>query len=455
MEEKVCKFIQEYHMVEKGDRIAAGISGGGDSMALLFLLSKLREKVDFELCAVHVNHGIRGAEAKLDEELVREYCQEKGIFCRIFTYPVPEIARQNRWSLEEAGREMRRAAYGRTLEEWGGNKIALAHHQNDQAETMIHHLARGCGLRGIRGMLPIQGKVIRPFLCIDRREIDYYLKENGIPYRTDSTNLSDQYVRNKIRRHVVGYLEEEINKKAVAHMAAEIEEYMSAQGRRILEKHAEITPAEIRLPDSWTAEAHILQVYGLLQAVECLCGQRKDLSSERVGQILELFQKETGKRVEAQGGITAWRVYDGLILRKTDKRNVEDQGKEWILPVPGSIQCGKAVWSARVFPYEFQKIPEKTYTKWFDYDKIKKTLHIRGRRPGDRIAVMIQGGRKKLKDYLIDEKIPQSQRDSLSLLAQEDDILWVVGRRISEAYKITEFTKRVLEVKYQGGRESE
>ena len=188
---------------------------------------------------------------------------------------------------------------------------------------------------------------------------------------------------------------------------------------------------------------------------EKVSGYRKDLSGEHLEQISRLFQKETGKQVSLPGGTTAVRVYGGIIIRKTVKEKVETRKKMWTLPVPGRIQCGKAFWETRIFSYESQKIPEKAYTKWFDYDRIKKTLQIRNRRPGDRIMVTAQGGRKKLKDYFIDEKIPREQRDELILLAEEEEVLWIVGKRISEAYKITEFTKRVLEVKYQGGREVE
>ena len=461
MEEKVWQFIQKHHMLEAGDRIVAGISGGGDSMALLFLLLKFRERCGYEVCAVHVNHGIRGDEAFRDETLVTKYCADRNVDCEVFHCSVPEAVKKYGWSEEEAGRILRRQAYEQVLRQWKGNKVALAHHQNDQAETMLHNLSRGCGLRGIRGMLPVQNGMIRPFLCIERREIDHYLKEKKIPYRTDSTNFSDQYIRNRIRKHVVEYLERNVNSKTVSHMAwtagiaAQAEEYLCGQGERILAQYGELLPGEIRISDDCLGEPSILRMYGFLQALEKVSGYRKDLSGEHLEQISRLFQKETGKQVSLPGGTTAVRVYGGIIIRKTVKEKVETRKKMWTLPVPGRIQCGKAFWETRIFSYESQKIPEQAYTKWFDYDRIKKTLQIRNRRPGDRIMVTAQGGRKKLKDYFIDEKIPREQRDELILLAEEEEVLWIVGKRISEAYKITEFTKRVLEVKYQGGREVE
>lgn len=461
MEEKVWQFMQKYHMVEEKDRIVAGISGGGDSMALLFLLLRFQVRCGYELCVVHVNHGIRGEEAQLDQNLVEEFCQRRGVECRVFHYPVPEIAREKGWSEEEAGREVRRMAYRQTAKEWRGTKIALAHHQNDQAETLIHHLSRGCGLRGMRGMLPVQAEVIRPFLCIERGEIEHYLEEKKIPYRTDITNLFDRYVRNCIRHHVVEYLEKNVNAKAVAHMAgtarvaAEVEEHLSAEGEEILGRQGQVESDHILLRSTWQQEKHILQIYGLLSALERLTGQRKDLSAEHLEQVLSLFHKDTGKQVSIPGKITAYRTYQGVVLRRDVEKTEESCEKMWTLPFSGRILCGKDLWETRIFSYECQKIPEKKYTKWFDYDKIKTTLQIRNRRPGDWIVVNAQGGGKKLKDYLIDEKVPRDQRERLTLLAEEGEILWVVGMRVSEAYKISEFTKRVLEVKYQGGREIE
>ena len=461
MEEKVWQFMQKQEMITEKDRIVAGISGGGDSMALLFLLQKLQKRCGFALCAVHVNHGIRGEEAALDEQLVESYCAGQGIPFWSFHYPVPEIARERKWSQEEAGRKMRHKAYGEVMRDWKGTKIALAHHKNDQAETVLHHLARGCGLRGIAGILPVQGRVIRPFLCIERKEIDHYLSENQIPFRTDSSNRSDRYIRNRIRNHVVDYLENHVNSAAVEHLAktagiaAEADAYLSAQAEKTLRRWGQSFPGGIRILSGLQGEPHILQIYVLMAAVEQLCGLRKDLSGERLEQILGLFSRETGKQIPVHAELHARRDYDGIVLEIREKKEVLSRSQMWELPAQGQILCGEDRWETRIFEYKFQKIPEKTYTKWFDYDRIKTTLQIRNRRPGDYLVVNARGGRKKLKDYLIDEKVPRKERENLVLLAADREILWIVGMRISEAYKITESTRRVLEVKYQGGRRSE
>ncbi len=352
---------------------------------------------------------------------------------------------------------MRQEAYRKVMREWNGTKIALAHHQNDQAETLIHHLARGCGMRGMRGMLPVQGRVIRPFLCIDRKEIEHYLNVNQIPYHTDSSNRSDQYIRNRIRNHVVNYLQENVNSKTVEHLAetasiaSEAEAYISEQAERVRNVYVKCHRRKVQISQEIEKEPHIIRIYILMQALEQLYGQRKDISREHLEQILGLFQKETGKRIRIHGAVDAYRDYDGISLERAKKKEKTFETLIWDPASDGRIQWCGDLWEANIFCYKSQKIPEKTYTKWFDYDKIESTLQIRNRTPGDFIVVTSQGGKKKLKDYLINEKIPQQERDGLILLAQGQEILWIVGMRISEAYKITESTKRVLEVKYQGG----
>ena len=457
MEEKVWQYMQKHHMITEKDRIVAGISGGGDSMALLFLLQKMRSRMNFQICAVHVNHGIRGPEAERDEKFVADYCLKNQIPCRVFHYQIPEIAKEKGWGEEEAGRQMRQEAYRKVMREWNGTKIALAHHQNDQAETLIHHLARGCGMRGMRGMLPVQGRVIRPFLCIDRKEIEHYLNVNQIPYHTDSSNRSDQYIRNRIRNHVVNYLQENVNSKTVEHLAetasiaSEAEAYISEQAERVRNVYVKCHRRKVQISQEIEKEPHIIRIYILMQALEQLYGQRKDISREHLEQILGLFQKETGKRIRIHGAVDAYRDYDGISLERAKKKEKTFETLIWDPASDGRIQWCGDLWEANIFCYKSQKILEKTYTKWFDYDKIESTLQIRNRTPGDFIVVTSQGGKKKLKDYLINEKIPQQERDGLILLAQGQEILWIVGMRISEAYKITESTKRVLEVNYQGG----
>ena len=164
MLEKVENYIRQWKMLEKGDKVVVGLSGGADSVCLFLILEELRKKIGFEILAVHVNHGIRGEEAKADEEFVKTLCEKKEIPCRSVSVDIPKMAVEYRMSEEEAGRTARRKIFEQAAEEWGGTRIALAHHQDDNAETFFLHLARGSGLRGLGGIYPVNGMYIRPLL---------------------------------------------------------------------------------------------------------------------------------------------------------------------------------------------------------------------------------------------------------------------------------------------------
>lgn len=224
MDQKVRKYVQDQHMIEKTDRVLAGVSGGADSICLLFVLLELQKELGFELRAVHVNHQIRGKDADSDQEYVETVCKEQGIDLVVYKEDVPKYAEKHKLTEEEAGREVRRFAFLRQMELWGGTKIALAHHRNDNVETLIFHLCRGTGLAGLAGIAPADGPWIHPLLCVDRKEIESYLEKRGISYCTDETNLDIRYTRNRIRQKILPYLEQYINRESVQHMARTMEE---------------------------------------------------------------------------------------------------------------------------------------------------------------------------------------------------------------------------------------
>ena len=456
MQEKVWKYIQEHHMVKDGDRIIAGVSGGADSVALFCLMEKFRERCLFDFCVVHVNHNLRGQEALRDAAFVRQMCRDRQVEYFEYSVDVKKTARERKLSCEEAGRILRMEAFQEQMRRWNGTKIALAHHRNDLAETMLHHLCRGSGLRGLCGILPVQGEKIRPLLCLEREEIEQYLKEQKIAYVTDSTNDTDDYTRNRIRHQVLPVLEAQANQRTVAHMAEasdkfqKIEGYLQRQAKKLLEecRRADRQPGFL---DARLFEAEpILQEYVILLHLEQICKKRKDVTSVHVGEILSLAKKPVGKYVQIPGNYCVVRLYDGILLEKQQKKEAEEKREIFLKPDAQGHFCEESV-SLRIFPNEGRKIPQKRYTKWLNYDKMSNDLCLRTRQSGDYLVVNPAGGRKKIKDYFIDSKIPRQMRDQIPLLAIGQEIVWVVGYRISEAYKVTEHTKTILEIEYKGG----
>lgn len=451
-------YIRKNHMIQPGDTVLAGVSGGGDSMAMLDMLRDFQEKENFSLQVIHVHHQIREGEADRDCRFVEAVCRDWGISCKVYTYPVPALAEKWKMGLEEAGRMVRKDAFRQEIKRLGQPgekvKIALAHNKNDLAETMIHHLSRGTGIRGLSSMCPVKGNIIRPILCLEKREIVHYLQERGIPSILDSSNLEEEYTRNRIRHHILPLMEKEINPKAVAHMAAaadffgEADEYFRKEGRRLLDS-CESSPEEVFFGDDFSQKEKILQKYAVMEGIEGLSGKRRDITALHVQMVLELFCMETGRRICLPYGLTAVRTYGGVSLKKEREETRTAEPKE--LFVPGEILWQNGRVCAKIFSYENQKIEEKKYTKWLDYDKIENKLYIRTRQPGDYLVINSTGSRKKLTRVMIDDKIPGEVRDILPLVAAGEEILWIMGGRINERYKITPATKRVLELKYQGG----
>lgn len=461
---KVRDFVQKNHILEDCEFVVAGVSGGGDSMAMLDLLRRLSGELGFQLRAVHVHHGIRGAEADRDQQMVEKIYKSWRIPCRVFRYDVPELAARWKKGLEETGRKVRKEAFYTELLSVGGkekqkNKIALAHNKNDLAETMLHHLCRGTGLRGLSPMQPEKNGVVRPVLCLERKEIEEYLKERNIPCVLDSTNLEDEYTRNRIRHHLIPMLETEINERAVSHMAetsvllGQAEEFLREQGKKLAEacKKGETYVFQ----REFFLEKEILQKYAVKEAMEALAKASRDLSMVHVRQVLDLFSLKTGARASLPYGIYGERTYEGILLRKKETVSIQKPEGKYRLPVNGTLNCAYGVFETKIFPWSDQKICEKTYTKWLDYDKIKHDVFVRNRETGDFLTVNSEGHRKKLTRCMIDEKIPREQRGRIPLVAVGNEILWIVGGRINEKYKITSETGDVLEIKYQGGKYNE
>ena len=463
-EQKVKVYVERFHMIEPKDTIVLGISGGADSVCLLKILARWKEAWGISLRAVHVHHQLRGEEADADERFVRELCENEGIPCRVFHEDVQGMAQREKIGLEEAGRIARYRCFATVCEDVGGGKIALAHHQDDLAETMLHHLVRGTGMAGLCSLKPVSGNRIRPLLCLEKEEILVYLKAAGQPWRTDSSNLEDDYTRNRIRHHVLEELKTEVNPRAVRHMAQlseELEETRAVLAQVASEKRRQYVRKSEKgmlLAEELKKEPDLIGrqiVHDLLKEIS---GKQKDFTRIHVEAVQELWNRKVGARRDLPYGMQVIRTYDGIYLeRKAEKCETRDSEKNAGIQInvqsegTESFQIGELTLTVSRTARDFGEIPEKKYTKWFDYDRIKQTLVIRHRQPGDRICLFDGGGSKKLKDYLIDRKIPAQKRDQLWLLADGSDILWIIGDRISAAYKVTAESQRILQAEIKGG----
>ena len=233
---KVWNTIKKYHLIETGDILVLGVSGGPDSMTMLDILLKVKQanQISFDFVVAHVNHMIR-EEAKEDEAYVKNYCMKNNIQFYGKSIDVQKIANTNKISTEEAGRNARYDFFDEVLQNINGNKIAIAHNKNDKVETMMMNELRGCGIQGLKGIEPIRGKYIRPLIECERKEIEDYCKENNIEPRIDKTNFENVYTRNKIRNIVIPYIQQEFNPNIIetmdrlSHLVTEQETYIQKQ----------------------------------------------------------------------------------------------------------------------------------------------------------------------------------------------------------------------------------
>lgn len=461
---KIKDYVEKYHMIENGDRIVAGISGGADSVCLFFVLLELQKEKDFTFYAVHINHGYRGEAAARDEQFVRELCEQYEVPLRVFSVDLELIAKNRKQSLEEAGREIRRESFEQEMRRQNAGKIALAHHENDNAETFLWNLCRGCGLHGLGGIRPVNGVYIRPLLGMTRGEIETFLQKRQQPYCTDATNMETEYTRNKLRHLVFPILEEEVNHQTVVHMnqtmeeLRELDDYVETQTgyacQDCVQESGQQSGCLIR-KDRLLQYPEFLQKKILLRCLENTALMQKDIGRIHVEQLRLLAEKQPGRSLDLPGGVRAVREYEGIRLHKIQEQTVKP-GKEipdpvrlvipgttilekWNLKVTCTVMEKKTMWTER-------DIPQKTYTKWFDYDIIKTCLHIRTRQSGDYITIDGVGHRKKLKSWFVNEKIPSTEREQIPLIADDDQIVWIVGYRMNSAYQIGSKTRQILQI---------
>ena len=494
MREKVEKFIREYHMLEPESRVVVGVSGGPDSLCLLDVLCGIRKDWSIELSAVHIHHGLRGENADRDEEHVRVFCETRGVLCRVYHEQVGRLAREQKRSIEETGRDVRYRRFEEWLKEWGGTHIAVAHHRDDQAETVLFSLARGSGLRGAGGIRPVNGRIVRPLLCVGRGEIEAYLTVRGISWCVDETNAGTDYARNRIRHQVLPLMEAHINSRVSAHLAAaalefqEAEDYVAAEEQRLYNRYVSEISEGMAVSEKLLEEAPFLQRRVLYRVLKAAAGSARDLSREHVGLLLGILSGACGRQVDMPYSVAAWKEAGRLVVvpqnrgsgcgpaslwpgNRQERRRFQseegpgdapmgkNQGRGVYvclpLPVPGAVRVGKQCLTLRILDGNTGNFPEKKYTKWLDYDRMSDKLVLRRRQPGDRITIDSMGHHKKLKDFLIDRKIPRHERDSLWLVADGREIVWIIGERMGASYRVSETSSRILEMKFTGDEEDE
>jgi len=452
--QKIRQFSSKFHMLKPQTGVLVGLSGGADSVALLEVLCQLREELSLQLFAVHIHHGLRFT-ADRDAAFCEALCKEKNVPIALEYVDVRSLAKDGALSVEEAGRKARYDVLERYRSLQHLDVIAVAHHKNDQAETMLFQLFRGSSLRGLTGIPYKRGHIIRPLMTVTREEIEVFLEDMHLSYMTDETNASDAYARNKIRHHILP-VAQEISHHAVEHMAhtatqlLEVQDFLDAESNRFFAKYVVREKEEIIIPVNVLKEQHIaLQKSVIMQAIDGVLESRRDITERHIESIVALLDRGGEKTLSLPKGLRVTKRYDSLHVSKDFTFNGEIKKEEVIVVEPGMqyvLPNGCVLEASFLTKENFKNIPKSDCIKWFDYDKITHTLVVRTRRAGDYLTIDEKESKKSLQDYLVNEKIPKSKRDDLWLLADDNHIVWVLGKRISARYKVSEQTEKILQI---------
>lgn len=448
MYNKVIETIKKFNMLNNGENVVVGLSGGADSCALTHILARLSGKMDLHITAVHINHGIRGEEAERDERSAEEFCRRLNIEFIAYHCDIPSEAAKRGIGEEEAGRLVRYEKFYETAEKKNGAKTAVAHNMNDKAETLIMNLCRGAGMKGLAGIKPVGGSIIRPLIFCTRDEIEKYCDDNNIEYCTDSTNLQNEYTRNKIRNILLPWLSENINPAAGMNMAnasellREEEEYLESKAQEQYKKLLKDSgDGFVSLnADGLASEHGVIRRRVLRIALRSLRPDMRDFGRKHTESAEDILMGDTGRRISLPGGITVSKGY-GLINILYDR---EKQGAFCYDIEPGKKYFIKETESYVLLSLNEEKNIKNAVnicTKKIDYDKIKDKIQLRTRQTGDFIS--IKNGRKKIKDIFIDDKIPSDKRDSYPMLVCGKSVI-IVGNRLGTDYYVGQDTKNIL-----------
>ena len=440
--EKFIQSIQKHKMIEKGDAIVVAVSGGPDSIAMMHLLLSIKESFNLKLYGVHLDHMTRAGQSTLDANFVKDFFDVHGIEGYFFKKNIQIYAKELNKSFEEAGRLERYRLFNEVMKKTNASKIALGQNLNDQGETLLFRLFRGTGLDGLTGIeYKREGYIIRPILDLTREEIERYCAKEGLNARIDYTNSERIYSRNRIRLDIMPYIKEHFNNKIekalwrTARLLREDQKLIDRVVNDYIDEHVSFNNGKYNITiKSFNEEAKALKSRVIRQIFYRLNGDLEGVSYKNIQSILSLIEKgKTGKGKEFYG-IRSFINYDQVEFYKNEQVNATEKDKNLVLKEISNSEKIK-----------FTANPLEIYV---DYDKIQGEIFIRHRKPGDRFKPLGMKGHKKIKDYFIDEKIPLDQRDGIPLVCDEENIIWVVGYRMSESYNITNKTQKVLHIKY-------
>ncbi|MFH1615142.1 MAG: tRNA lysidine(34) synthetase TilS [Planctomycetota bacterium] len=467
IQNKVAAFIRSEGLTALGGKITVAVSGGADSVALIHILSDLKNanRIEAILQIAHINHQLRGQDSEADELFVAQLGSRLGIEVIVRRVDVRSYGAKHKLSIETAARQLRLEGLSEIAKENGSWCVATAHQKNDNAETVLHRLWRGCGFRGLGGIEPKRVfdngvTFIRPLLCLSRDEVIKYLKDRRLNWRTDRTNYDVCYTRNFIRHQLIESIQNRCKQDVVEMLCALARQ--SSRLQKLVDKAAD--PAWEDIVNAQSLTGTVMDIKGLLKhgpmvrfelfrrALTRLGSGERHLTEKHYKGISALVdEKATGRLVELPSGFFARREYDRLVVGKSSYTAVQTSIREKFLEAPGQTSFGEHLINAVLLKadqcdIEQFKASKSKETEWFDFDKIVMPLKIRYRRAGDRFVPFGLKVPKKLGKFLTNERIKPQRRNSLLVIEDSRKIIWVAAVRASQETAITEQTRNILQL---------
>jgi len=449
IEQKALKFIDENHLIEKGDKVLVALSGGADSVFLLSFLLKFRNRFKIEVAAFHLNHKLRGKSAADDEKFCSEFCLKNKIEFVSVSRDVKTYAKKMKVSVEEAGREIRYYELSKAALKTGCTKIATAHNASDNVETIMLNFIKGTGLKGMAGIPIRRDNIIRPILCLSSDEIRKYLKANKILFRVDESNLDSDYERNFLRNEIIPKLKQRLNSRLeekvsnTSKIISEIDSFIQKQVEKISIQAVKFDGKVLRINSNAVLklDVSLLSIF-LKSVIEKNLGI--ELTSENIFALVDLVNSQTGKSVHLKGNVIASKERNELIIgRKSSERT-----QKAILKIKAGQTLsvnGKIISISKVSKKMFKFTQDKS-VEFVSGDTLKDSFEIRKWKAGDKFQPIGMKGTKKISDFLSDEKISSLGKKEHLVLTNSGRIVWVIGLRIDERFKVTTETKKILKL---------
>ena len=467
-EQRVLTYILQKKLVSPGEKLVVAVSGGPDSVCLLHILSRLSRELGIDLHIAHLNHRLRGKESEADAKYVARLAKRLSIPATVASRDVKLYQKKHRLSLEEAAREVRYDFLAAVAKEAGAIKVAVGHTSGDHIETLLMHLIRGSGIRGLRGLNPMSKlivpggslTVIRPLLCLSRKDTVAYCRALKLKPRLDASNLSLEPRRNKVRLRLLPELQKynpQITQALLrlSRTAADDLDFIETEARRLMKGIISTGKNSVVIKKKDFLALHLALQRQLLRiSIELLLGSLKDIEAGHIEDIMEALQKPAGKVVGLPFGINFAIEYERYVLSPDSLSLCPFPALEGevTLKIPGkTVFSDWQVNAAAITPSAFKAWRSKVddFSACFDFDKVGKKIAVRRRFPGDRFQPLGMAQPKKLNVFMIDTRIPQAWRRRIPIVCSGDNILWVVGFRIDERYKVRPDTKKVLRLEFK------